>query len=96
MTRDAPGWRLLIAPRAHTVLKRLPAPERKRFLEAFDRLAADPSSAPAKPLQGRPEWRLRVGGWRALLRVDREAGTIVVVAIGPRGDIYKGPKGPRR
>lgn len=92
MTRDAPGWRLLIAPRAEKVLKRLPATERRRFLEAFDRLAADPYNAPVKPLQGRPEWRLRVGGWRALLRVDREARTIVVVAIGPRGDIYKGPR----
>ena len=61
----------------------------KALLEAFDRLAADPYSAPVKPLRGRPEWRLRVGDWRALLRVDHEARTIVVVAIGPRGDIYK-------
>lgn len=87
---DPPRWRVLIAPRAEKALKRLPAHEQARFRDAIDRLSAGPHQTPVKPLRGRPEWRLRVGGWRALLRVDHEKRVIVVVAIGPRGDVYKG------
>ncbi|HEX6971155.1 MAG TPA: type II toxin-antitoxin system RelE/ParE family toxin [Limnochordia bacterium] len=83
------GWRIILAPRAEKALKRMPADEMRRWLSAIDRLAQDPASARVKALKGRPEWSLRVGGRRALLRIDREARAIVIVAIGSRGDVYK-------
>ncbi len=87
---ESPTWRVLIAPQAEKVLKRLPTHEQARFRVAIDRLASGPYQAPVKRLRGRPEWSLRVGDRRALLRVDHEARVIVVVGIGPRGDVYKG------
>jgi len=42
-----------------------------------------------KPLKGRNEWRLRVGGWRVLLRIDNDKLLIVAVSVGTRGDVYK-------
>ena len=34
-------------------------------------------------------YRLRVGKYRMLIKVYKEKQTILVVKIGPRGDIYK-------
>jgi mRNA-degrading endonuclease RelE of RelBE toxin-antitoxin system len=40
-------------------------------------------------LQGSDELRLRVGDWRAHLRVDPAARTIVVLRVLPRGRAYR-------
>jgi mRNA interferase RelE/StbE len=39
-----------------------------------------------RPLVGRSGFRLRVGDWRAIYRVEGDA--IEVVVIAPRGDVY--------
>lgn len=59
------------------------------MLDAFARLERDPFALQVKPLHGRPEWSLRVGESRVLLRVEREERRLVVTRIGPRGDVYK-------
>jgi len=42
-----------------------------------------------RSLKGRPgEWRLRVGNWRALIRLDVRAQVIVVTTVKPRGRAY--------
>lgn len=66
-------------------------------LQAAAALADLASSPNLRPMSG--EWagchRLRIGSYRAILRVLRpeppEApeGTLVVLLLGPRGDIYK-------
>ena len=63
----------------------------ERFVESLERLAADPAAAglDVKPLRGRPGWRLRIGGWRAIYRVEDQRLVILVLDVGPRGDIYK-------
>ena len=62
---------------------------RERFTERLSVLSGGPGAGGSKPLHGRPEWSLRVGGFRVLFRVDERNRTIVVTAIGARGDIYK-------
>ena len=70
-------------------IERLPAKEQARIKAALDRILIEPDRLDLKPLHGRPEWRLRVGRWRVLLRLDQAAHAIVAVDAGPRGDIYK-------
>jgi mRNA-degrading endonuclease RelE of RelBE toxin-antitoxin system len=42
-----------------------------------------------RSLKGRRgEWRLRIGDWRAIIRLDQEANVIVVTAVKPRGGAY--------
>jgi len=82
-------WRVVLLRPARRYLERLPRPDQERILDALEALQADPCSAPVKPLKGRPEWSLRIGGFRAVLRVDRENRLLVVTLIGPRGDAYK-------
>lgn len=75
----------MIAPAATKTLRKLPRNEQERIQAAIRRLPA----GDVRRLQGRrDEWRLRVGDWRALIRLDQDACLIVVTAVKPRGRAY--------
>ncbi|MCL2158081.1 MAG: type II toxin-antitoxin system RelE/ParE family toxin [Oscillospiraceae bacterium] len=57
---------------------------RKRIMDAVDKLP----NGNVRKLQGREGHRLTVGGYRVLFDYVGDS-LIDVVAIGPRGDIYK-------
>lgn len=40
-------------------------------------------------LEGRPGYRMRVGGWRLVFEVDNGALVIMVIKVAPRGEVYK-------
>jgi mRNA interferase RelE/StbE len=66
-------------------MRKLPRNERERILVAIQRLPA----GDVRSLKGRRgEWRLRVGDWRAIIRLDQEARVIVVTAVKPRSSAY--------
>ncbi len=82
-------WRLEIHSRFDKRLAKLPRPEREAILAALSDLEKDPFALDLRPLRGRIDWRLRVGGWRVLLRMEESQKVIVAYDLGPRGDIYK-------
>lgn len=82
-------WQVMVSTAVEKSLKRLPSWEQERIRRRVDALQAGPRTG--KPLAGRSEWCLRVGARRLLFRVDDAAQTLVVVALGSRGDIYKKP-----
>ena len=84
-----PEWTVILLREARRYLDRLPRTEHERVLDALARLEHDPFGTGLKPLQRRPEWSLRVGEYRVLVRIEREARRLVVTRIGPRGDVYK-------
>ena len=52
-------------------------------------VAADPATARnVKKLKGREGYRLRVGDWRVIFALDNGELVLLVIEIGPRGDIY--------
>ena len=81
-------WKVNLSPEAKKRLQKIPNPDRRRILTALDALYTGPTGD-IKPLKGRVEWRLRVGGWRVLLLIDENTATIRVVSIDSRGDVYK-------
>ncbi|MDP2872946.1 MAG: hypothetical protein Q8P31_10475 [Bacillota bacterium] len=74
-------WHVELASRVTMVLDRIPAHQKARILQALHELSAGPLQRRCRKLRGRPEWRLRIGGRRALFLVDFEARSIVVVDI---------------
>jgi mRNA interferase RelE/StbE len=82
-------WRVEIHDRFEKKLARLTRPDRENILKALEKLQDDPFGLDVKSLRGRTDWRLRVGAWRVLLRMDADKKVIVVHDLGPRGDIYK-------
>jgi len=76
---------------ARKALAKLPKNVAFQFLAAFESLAADPerNDLDIKPMVGRAGYRLRVGRWRALFRIEEDRMVVVILDVGPRGDVYK-------
>ena len=81
-------WEIIIAPVAKKRLAKIPQPDRRRILTAIAQLH-DGLTGDIKPLRGRDEWRLRVGGWRVIMSVDISEHIITIKYVDVRGDIYK-------
>ena len=89
MTELIESWRLEVHDRFYKKLASLPKGERERILAALVKMQHNPFEMNLKPLRGRTDWRLRVGGWRILLRVDLSAKVMIAYELGARGDVYK-------
>lgn len=85
------NWTIIIDDDVEKRLAKIQRPQRLRIFKAIMGLKKGPyeCDGDVKQLKGRPEWRLRLGGWRVLFLVDNDIITITVVALGSRGDVYK-------
>lgn len=80
------GYRFIIKKPAKKFIDGLPVSERRRIVDAIERL---PDSGDIKRLQGHNDlFRLRVGPYRVLYTVDNGEFVIYVVDAGSRGQIY--------
>ena len=83
-------WQLALTRRAQRDLDRLGDREREAIEARLGRMVDDPGGADVKKLGGRgDEWRLRVGRWRVILRLDNAAGTIYALRVLPRSEAYR-------
>ena len=83
-------WRVELTRTAQRDLRRLDPPVRSRVESALRTLAEDPQRAGVlRKLTAAPEWRLRVGDWRALVLLDAQARVINVTRVLPRGRAYR-------
>jgi mRNA interferase RelE/StbE len=84
------AWRVQLTRTAQRDLRRLDPQIRRRVETALRALAEDPQRAGAlRKLTGAPEWRLRIGDWRALVLLDTQARVIHVTRVLPRGRAYR-------
>jgi mRNA interferase RelE/StbE len=71
-------------------LKALERAIQRRIATHIDLLAVAPFPPGSKKLQGEPNlYRIRVGDYRILYRVDGKRVTILIVKIGHRRDVYR-------
>jgi mRNA interferase RelE/StbE len=85
------NFRVSVVHEAEKILDRLDRPTEQRVRARFVQLAVDPfDSRLSAPLADRPGIRKsRVGGWRVLFTVDREAKVLYILAVDTRGQVYK-------
>ena len=80
-------YRFIVKKPAKKFIDGLPVNERRRIVEAIERL---PDSGDIKQLQGHKGlFRLRVGTYRIIYSVDHGKLIVHVVDADNRGDIYK-------
>ncbi|MGH9661085.1 MAG: type II toxin-antitoxin system RelE family toxin [Bryobacteraceae bacterium] len=84
-------YRISISHEAEKVLDRLDRPTEQRIRARLAQLIDDPFDPRLSALlTGRAGVRKsRVGGWRLLFTVDRDARIVYVATIDSRGQIYK-------
>lgn len=79
-------YRFIIKKPAKKFIDGLPMNERRRIVDAIERL---PDSGDIKRLQGHNDlFRLRVGPYRIIYTVDNGEFVIYVIDAGNRGQIY--------
>jgi mRNA interferase RelE/StbE len=62
----------------------------RRIATHIDELAANPFPAGSKKLRGATDqYRIRIGDYRVICRVDGKRVTIFILKIGHRRDIYR-------
>lgn len=82
------SYRILFTKSALRRLNRISTEARTRILEAVAQLGNNPRPAGCVKLRGRAEWRLRIGDYRVLYRIDDDNLTVTVVDAGHRSDVY--------
>ena len=84
-------WQVIVSHNASKTLEAIPKKQRERIRSAINTLRRGlyDCALDITPLGGRNDWRLRVGRWRVIFRVDHGNITILVVSVSPRGDAYK-------
>lgn len=84
------SWQIEFDRPAKKALKRMPANLRRRILVATYRLVENPFPPGSEKLVGYESlYRIRVGDWRVLYLIEHGRLLILVVDIGPRGQIYR-------
>ncbi len=85
------SYRVLIDARAATQLEKLPRAVVQKIDEAILSLSANPRPPGTKLLRGKLKegWRIRVGQYRVLYRIDDDAQEVRIFDIGHRREVYR-------
>lgn len=85
------SYRVLIASRAARQLEKLPKSIVERIDQAIVGLAGQPRPPGAKLLRGKLKagWRVRIGDYRVLYRIDDEQKEVTVLEIGHGREVYR-------
>lgn len=84
------AWRVILERKARKSLARFPDKDREKLLGVIDHLAADPYAARnVKALQGRDQYRLRMGDYRIIYSLDKGQLTIFVIELSQRSGAYR-------
>ena len=85
------SYRVSVAHEVEKLLDRVYRPTERRIRARFRQLAEDPFDPRlSSPLIERLGVRKsRVGGWRVLFTVDREAKVLYIATVDTRGQVYK-------
>lgn len=78
-----------ILRRAQRQLARIDRQDHERIITAIGALAETPRPPGCRKLSGRSAWRIRIGRYRVIYEVHDDRLRVMVVAIGPRREIYR-------
>lgn len=80
-------YQILIRKKAKKFIDKLPISEKRRVIQAIERLPEGNDIKTVKGYEG--VLRLRVGSYRIIYEVDNDRLIVVVINAGNRGQIYK-------
>ncbi|MHB8763180.1 MAG: type II toxin-antitoxin system RelE family toxin [Deferrisomatales bacterium] len=85
------AYRIDFTPGAARQFRKLPAEVRRRLEPVIQALADDPRPAGSKKLAGEERgYRVRMGDYRVLYRLEDDVLVVLVIRIGHRREVYRG------
>ncbi|MBI4671771.1 MAG: type II toxin-antitoxin system RelE/ParE family toxin [Chloroflexi bacterium] len=82
-------YQVLILPPARKDFEKLPKHDQARVREALAAFPQSPRPPGCLKLKNSPYWRVRVGDWRIIYRIDDAARTVTVARIRHRREAYR-------
>ena len=84
-------YEVVFTKQALLSLRRIPRNIAMLIREKLEQLAEDPYAPNnnVTKLVGRPGYRLRVGDWRVIYELQDGQLILLVIKIGPRGEVYE-------
>ena len=82
-------YRLEVSHTAHRQINKLPARTQDRINNAITGLAENPRPPGVKKLTAREGYRIRVGDYRVLYRIDDSERVVIIYRVMGRGDVYR-------
>ena len=83
-------WEIKIHRKAKKTLNRLHGEILGRLRQAISALAENPRPSGSKKMIGHKDiYRIRVGDWRIVYKIENGELIILILAIASRGEIYK-------
>ncbi|PLS78482.1 MAG: type II toxin-antitoxin system mRNA interferase toxin, RelE/StbE family [Chloroflexi bacterium] len=82
-------YRIVIVRSAQKELANLPDAVYDRVVAAIQSLATTPCPVGCVKLQGSEDWRIRVGAYRIIYRINDDELVVTVIKVGHRGSVYR-------
>jgi mRNA interferase RelE/StbE len=83
-------FRIEVSATAEKQIRKLPREHQVRVLQAIRALAREPKPPGSRRIRGYEDvYRIRVGTYRVLYRVEAQRLVIIILKIGHRRDIYR-------
>lgn len=84
-------YEIVFSKEAARALRKMPRNLAQLIREKLNQIAANPYAPHnnVTKLQNRPGYRLRIGDWRVIYDIEDKRLVILVLKIGPRGEIYR-------
>jgi len=85
------SYSIRISPAAERDIRKLDRPIQRRILRKLDGLGREPRPNGVEKLSGGDEvrYRVRVGDYRIVYRIDDDVLTVLVLKVGNRKEIYR-------
>lgn len=83
------SYSILILPRAQRELSSLPQVTYEKIKLAIGHLGEIPRPQGCAKLRGRDGWRIRVGDYRVIYKLEDEERRVIILQIGHRRDVYR-------
>ena len=81
------SYKVLIDKPARKFIAKQPPDQQKRIMTALYKL---PDVGDISPMRGKAnQYRVRIGGYRAVYNLDRNVLIVNVIKVDNRGDVYK-------
>ena len=83
-------YRIQIQRRPQRYMRRLPKPILRRIRTAIRSLSENPRPSGYEALSGFKDlYRIRVGDWRVIYAIEDDELVVLIVEVGPRGQVYR-------